>query len=164
MGAGARCARHRHRLERGKSARCARTRLRIPDRRARLPVRRRRQAADRRARRRGHLRRAGAVRPRPRTWRRSRSAGTAIRHGEASGPHRGFPDLAAKSATLSRPVLFHYSADRATLREMSERVFAALRAGTIRVEIRHRWPLAAAAEAHRALEARRTIGPIVLLA
>jgi NADPH:quinone reductase-like Zn-dependent oxidoreductase len=83
--------------------------------------------------------------------------------GQASGPHDAMPDLGAKSGTLSRPVLFHYTTDRNTLNEMAQRVFAALRAGTIRVEIRHRYPLAAAAEAHRELEARRTTGPIVLL-
>jgi NADPH2:quinone reductase len=41
-------------------------------------------------------------------------------------------------------------------------VFTALRDGTLRAHIRHRYPLAAAADAHRDLEARRTTGPIVL--
>jgi len=36
-------------------------------------------------------------------------------------------------------------------------------AATIRVEVRHRYPLAAAAEAHRELETRRTAGSVVLL-
>jgi NADPH:quinone reductase-like Zn-dependent oxidoreductase len=85
-------------------------------------------------------------------------------YGQASGPHASMPDLGAKSGTLSRPVLFHYTAERHVLNEMAERVFAALRAGTIRVEIRHRYPLSAAAEAHRDLEARRTVGSIVLIA
>jgi len=60
-------------------------------------------------------------------------------------------------------VLFHLTADRTVLNDMAQRTFAALRAGTIRVEIRHRYPLAAAADAHRDLEARRTIGAIVLI-
>jgi NADPH2:quinone reductase len=60
-------------------------------------------------------------------------------------------------------VLFHYTAERAVLQEIAANVFRALRDGTIRVDLRHRFPLAAAAEAHRELEARRTIGPIVLL-
>ena len=46
---------------------------------------------------------------------------------------------------------------------MAGNVFNALRDGTIRLEVRHRYPLAAAADAHRDLEARRTSGQIVLL-
>ena len=47
---------------------------------------------------------------------------------------------------------------------MAGRVFAALRDGILKPEVRHRYPLAAAADAHRDLEARRTSGQIVLLA
>ncbi len=86
-----------------------------------------------------------------------------ICYGQASGPHDTLPDLGSKSGTLSRPVLFHYTAERAMLQEIAGNVFTALRDGTIRVELRHRYPLAAAAEAHRELEARRTTGSIVLL-
>ena len=84
-------------------------------------------------------------------------------YGQASGPFDKLPDLSAKSGTLSRPVLFHYTAERATLQEIAGNVFRALRERTIRVELRHRFPLSAAAEAHRELEARRTTGSIVLL-
>jgi len=62
-----------------------------------------------------------------------------------------------------KAVLFHYTAERAVLKDMAESTFAALRSGTIRIELRHRYPLAAAADVHRELEARRTMGPIVLL-
>jgi len=84
-----------------------------------------------------------------------------VSYGQASGPHDSFPDLTVKSGTLSRPVLFHYTAEH--LQEMAGNVFSALRDGTIRVDVRHRYPLAAAADAHRDLEARRTSGQILLL-
>jgi NADPH:quinone reductase-like Zn-dependent oxidoreductase len=89
--------------------------------------------------------------------------GHLVSFGQASGPFERLPDLGAKSGTLSRPVLFHYTAERAALQEIAEDVFKALLDQTIRVELRHRYPLAAAAEAHRELEARRTTGSIVLL-
>jgi NADPH:quinone reductase-like Zn-dependent oxidoreductase len=89
--------------------------------------------------------------------------GHLVSFGQASGPFERLPDLGAKSGTLSRPVLFHYTAERAALQEIAENVFKALLDQTIRVELRHRYPLAAAAEAHRELEARRTTGSIVLL-
>jgi len=69
--------------------------------------------------------------------------------------------LGEKSGTFSQPVLFHYTAE--ALLPMAGRVFAALRDGIIRPDVRRRYPLAAAADAHRDLEARRTSGQIVLL-
>jgi NADPH2:quinone reductase len=88
-----------------------------------------------------------------------------VSYGQASGPHDPLQtaDLSAKSVTLSRPVLFHYTAQRAMLEEIARNTFEALRNGTLRVDIRHRFPLAAAAEAHRELEARRTTGSVILL-
>ena len=85
-----------------------------------------------------------------------------VSYGQASGPLSP-PNLGAKSGTLSQPVLFHYTAERAMLNEMAGNVFSALRDGTIRAELRHRYPLGAAADAHRDLEARRTTGSVVLL-
>jgi NADPH2:quinone reductase len=46
---------------------------------------------------------------------------------------------------------------------MAGNLFAMIRRGALQVPLRHRYPLGAAAEAHRALEARATSGPIVLL-
>jgi NADPH2:quinone reductase len=88
-----------------------------------------------------------------------------VSYGQATGPLEAVPTerLTTKSATLSRPVLFHYTAERAALAEIAGRVFGALRDGILKVEVRHRYPLAAAAEAHRDLEGRRTTGPLLLL-
>jgi NADPH:quinone reductase-like Zn-dependent oxidoreductase len=83
-----------------------------------------------------------------------------VSYGHATGPLEGI-NLGAKSGTLSHPVLFHYAADY--LQPMAGRVFSALRDGILRPHVTHRYPLGAAADAHRDLEARRTTGQIVLL-
>ena len=88
-----------------------------------------------------------------------------VSYGQATGPIEPLaPErLSEKSVTLSRPVLFHYTARREILTAMTERTFEALRGGIIRPDVRHRYPLAAAADAHRDLEGRRTTGQVVLL-
>jgi NADPH:quinone reductase len=70
--------------------------------------------------------------------------------------------LSQKSITLSRPVIFHFAADAERRRQMSERVFGALADGTLKPQI-SRYALSAAADAHRNLESRRTVGQVVLL-
>ena len=60
-------------------------------------------------------------------------------------------------------MIFHFTVDGARRREMSERVFAALADRTLQPLIT-RYTLAAAAEAHRDLESRRTTGQVILLA
>ncbi len=88
-----------------------------------------------------------------------------VSYGQASGPIPPIDPaaLAAKSATISRPVLFHYTADPAALREIAGRTFDALRRGIIRASINQRYALSDAAAAHRELEARRTTGASVLV-
>ena len=88
-----------------------------------------------------------------------------IAYGHAGGAHGAIDTnaLSAKSATLSRPVLFHYTATRARLEEIAHALFDAIRRGVVRPEIRHRYPLSAAADAHRDLESRRTMGQLILL-
>jgi NADPH:quinone reductase-like Zn-dependent oxidoreductase len=89
-----------------------------------------------------------------------------IAYGHATG---ALPPLdpalqSAKSLRVSRPVLFHYTDDPVRLRAMAANVFAMLERGVLRVTVRHRFPLSAAAAALQTLESRRTIGPVVLLA
>jgi NADPH:quinone reductase-like Zn-dependent oxidoreductase/uncharacterized protein YndB with AHSA1/START domain len=83
-----------------------------------------------------------------------------VSYGQATGPLDP-QNLGEKSGTFSQPVLFHYTADY--LQPMAGNVFAALRDGILKPDIRRRYPLASAADAHRDLEARRTSGQIVLL-
>jgi NADPH2:quinone reductase len=92
--------------------------------------------------------------------------GLMVSYGNASGPVPPFDlaQLAAKgSLFLTRPTLFSYTARREDLEEAARELFGVIRSGQVRVEVKHRWPLAGAADAHRALEGRHTTGSIVLV-
>ena len=88
-----------------------------------------------------------------------------VNFGQSSGPVQPFAvsRLAEKSNTLSRPLLFHYIEDPKERTEMAEHVFAALRSGTITADIGAQYPLRDAAQAHRALELRATVGATILI-
>jgi NADPH:quinone reductase-like Zn-dependent oxidoreductase len=91
--------------------------------------------------------------------------GHLVSYGESSGmpDPPGLAALSAKSATFSRPVVFHYTADPKDLREIAGNLFDMAVRGALKADIRQRYPLAEAARAHLDLEARRTIGASVLI-
>jgi NADPH2:quinone reductase len=70
--------------------------------------------------------------------------------------------LAAKSATLSRPILFHYLSNRLDLEELSSLLFADLERRWLIPEPPIVYPLSDAAKAHALLESRNSSAPIVL--
>lgn len=91
--------------------------------------------------------------------------GMMVSFGNASGPPDPFPPglLAQKgSLFLTRPTLFNYIATRPELEEAAGEVFAMLASGKVKVEVKQRFALKDAAEAHRALEGRKTSGSTVL--
>lgn len=95
-----------------------------------------------------------------------RRLGMMVSYGNASGPPPALSplELAKRgSLFLTRPTLFSYIATREELVAGARDLFAAVRAGKVRVVIGQRYPLAQAAEAHRDLEARRTTGSTVLI-
>lgn len=67
------------------------------------------------------------------------------------------------SLFMTRPTLFTYTARREDLEAGAAELFGHLADGTLKVAVSQTWPLTQAAEAHRALEGRRTTGPSVLL-
>ena len=72
--------------------------------------------------------------------------------------------LAAKgSLWVTRPAMVHYATPRSHMLAMAAELFEHVLAGRIKGEPRQEFALADAAEAHRALESRRTIGATVLL-
>ncbi len=91
--------------------------------------------------------------------------GTLVNFGQSSGPYLDFKlsDLAVGSYTVTRPVLFHFTADRAYLESAAADLFAMIENGTLKINVNQRYPLAKAAEAHIALEGRKTTGSTVLI-
>lgn len=95
-----------------------------------------------------------------------RPRGLLVSFGNASGPVEGvnLGILAAKgSLYVTRPTLMTYTATRHQLLACAGDLFEVVRRGAVRIEIHQRFPLAQAAEAHRALEGRKTTGSTLLL-
>lgn len=91
--------------------------------------------------------------------------GMMVSFGQASGPVTDFsPSMLAQKGSLylTRPTLFDYIATRAELEASSAALFAMTGAGRVKSEIGQRFALKDAASAHRAIEARQTIGSTIL--
>ena len=92
--------------------------------------------------------------------------GMMVSFGNASGPVDPIsPSLLAQKGSLflTRPTLFNYIATRAELERASTELFDMIASGKVKIEIKQRFALQDAAEAHRALEARQTTGSTVLI-
>ena len=92
--------------------------------------------------------------------------GMMVSYGNASGPV-GAVDvglLGAKgSLFLTRPSLATYLAKHSDLNWAAADLFEVVQKGVVRIRVNQTFPLSAAADAHRALEARQTTGSTVLL-
>jgi len=95
-----------------------------------------------------------------------RPFGLMVSFGNASGsvPPFDVGVLGRKgSLYLTRPTVFGYVAKREDLERGAAELFEIVRSGKVKIEVSRTFPLAEAAEAHRALEARATTGSLVLL-
>jgi NADPH2:quinone reductase len=91
--------------------------------------------------------------------------GTLVSNGTASGPVVvDSMALAVKgSLWFTRPAMIHYATPRSHMLAMAEELFGMVLAGNIKSEPSRTYALAEAAEAHRALESRKTVGATVLV-
>lgn len=95
-----------------------------------------------------------------------RPRGFMILFGAASGP---VPPLDLQiinqrgSLFVQRPSLNHHIATREELVQRAGEVLGWIRDGKIKLRVEHQFPLAQAADAHRALEGRKTTGKILLI-
>ncbi len=92
--------------------------------------------------------------------------GTLALFGAASGP---VPPVdpqrlnASGSVYLTRPMLAHFTRSEQEFAWRAGELFDAIAAGSISVTVSRRYPLADAAQAHRDLQGRKTVGSIVLV-
>ncbi|HET7876253.1 MAG TPA: quinone oxidoreductase [Methylomirabilota bacterium] len=95
-----------------------------------------------------------------------RPRGMMVLFGQASGP---VPPLdlqvlnARGSLFVTRPSLNHHIATREELLQRAGDVLGWIRDGKLKLRIEHQFPLAQAADAHRALEGRKSTGKILLI-
>jgi NADPH2:quinone reductase len=92
--------------------------------------------------------------------------GMLVLYGQSSGPVDPVdPQILSQrgSLYLTRPTLAHYTATRAELLERAGEVLGDVADGSLVVRIGAEFPLERAADAHRALEGRRTTGKVLIL-
>ncbi len=87
-------------------------------------------------------------------------------YGQSSGPIGPFDPQALNakgSLFLTRPSLFHYIATREELVSRATELAGWIRDGKLRMRVELEFPMKDAAEAHRALEGRKTTGKVLLV-
>ncbi|NKC14962.1 MAG: NADPH:quinone reductase [Gammaproteobacteria bacterium] len=92
--------------------------------------------------------------------------GMMVSFGNSSGPAPVVdPGLLSAKGSLffTRPTLMTYTAKREDLVASAAELFDVVASGQVAIEVHRTFPLAAAADAHRALEGRQTTGSTVLM-
>lgn len=91
--------------------------------------------------------------------------GTLVSNGSTSGPVVFDVTLLAAKGSLwiTRPAMVDYALPRSNLLAMADELFDMVLQGKIKSEPQQVFPLADAAEAHRALESRATVGATILV-
>jgi len=92
--------------------------------------------------------------------------GMLVTYGNASGPPPAIEPLELMrrgSLSLTRPTLWDFVPERDQLLAAAAELFGVVGSGAVRPVLGQRWPLAEAAQAHRALEERRTSGASILI-
>jgi NADPH2:quinone reductase len=95
-----------------------------------------------------------------------RPMGMMVTFGQASGPIEplDLSLLAAKgSLFVTRPSLMNYTEKREDLVAHARDLIDVVEKGAVKIEVRQKYPLAEAAQAHQDLEARKTTGSTILI-
>ena len=92
--------------------------------------------------------------------------GMMVSFGNASGPLDPInvpKDIQSKSLFFTRPTIGHYFTNRNELQTAANEIFEKVKFGKIKIKISKEYKLEDAKQAHKDLEARKLIGPAILI-
>ncbi len=92
--------------------------------------------------------------------------GMLVSFGNSSGPVENIDVkkmIQPKSLYFTRPTMFHYLATKNELKEGTDKLFEKISLGKIKIEIFKKYKLEDVIQAHKDLEARKIIGPAVII-
>ena len=92
--------------------------------------------------------------------------GMMISFGNASGPLDPLnvpKDIQSKSLFFTRPTIGHYFGNRKELQAGADEIFKKVKFGKIKIKISKEYKLEDAKQAHKDLEARKLVGPAILI-
>jgi len=92
--------------------------------------------------------------------------GMLVSFGNSSGPVENIDVkkmIQPKSLYFTRPTMFHYLATKNELNEGAEKLFEKVKLGKIRIKIFKKYNFEDVVQAHKDLEARKIIGPAVII-
>ena len=95
-----------------------------------------------------------------------KTTGTMVSFGNSSGPVKNVDvkkHIMPKSLFFTRPTLGHYFPNKELLREASEKLFNQIKYGKVKIEIFKKYKLEEVVQAHKDLEARKIIGPAIII-
>ena len=95
-----------------------------------------------------------------------KTRGMMISFGNASGPLDPVnvpKDIQPKGLYLTRPSIAQYFTNRKELQEGADTIFEKIKFGKIKIKISKKYKLAEAKQAHADLEARKLLGPAILI-
>ena len=95
-----------------------------------------------------------------------KNTGTMVSFGNASGPVKNIDvkkHIQPKSLFFTRPTGGHYFTTKDLLNEAVEKLFEQMKFGKVKIEIFKKYKLEDVAQAHKELEARKIIGPAIII-
>ena len=95
-----------------------------------------------------------------------KTKGTMVSFGNSSGSVKNVDvkkHIMPKSLFFTRPTLGHYFPNKELLREASEKLFDQIKFGKVKIEIFKKYKLEEVVQAHKDLEARKIIGPAIII-